>query len=45
MVIADGLYATEQMISTSIKEKFYFEKGFTLNVLLNIITKKLVSNR
>ena len=31
MVIADGLYATEEMISNLIKEKFYFEMRFHAN--------------
>ena len=31
MVIADGLYASEEMISNLIKEKFYFEMRFHAN--------------
>jgi SRSO17 transposase len=41
MVIADGLYATEQMISTLIKEKFYFEMSFHANRIVEYNGEKI----
>ena len=41
MVIADGLYATEEMISNLIKEKFYFEMRFHANRVVEYNGKKI----
>ena len=41
MVIADGLYHTEQMISTLIKEKFYFEIRFHANRIVEYHGEKI----
>jgi len=40
MVIADGLYATEQMIST-LKKKFYFEMRFHANLVVEYNGEKI----
>ncbi len=42
MIIAGNLFVTKQMISTLIKEKFYFEWDFILTVLLTITAYKMV---
>jgi hypothetical protein len=41
MVIADVLYATEEMISTLIKEKFYFEMRFHANCVVEYNGEKI----
>ncbi len=41
MVIADGLFDTEQMISTLIKEKFYFEMRFQANRIVEYNGEKI----
>jgi hypothetical protein len=41
MVIADGLYATEEIISNLIKEKFYFEMKFHANRVVEYNGEKI----
>jgi hypothetical protein len=41
MVIANGLYATEEMISNLIKEKFYFEMRFHANRIVEYYGEKI----
>ena len=41
MVIANGLYATEEMVSNLIKEKFYFEMRFHANRVVEYNGEKI----